>query len=369
MAGRRLIISEQKNCYESDAARWAAVKARDPLADGKFLYAVKTTGVFCRPTCASRPARSENVVFFSSAEDAQRAGFRACKRCNPAGIAPREQQAAIVARACRLIDEAQDKAPSLEELACDADLSPWHFQRVFKRIIGISPKQYATTSRMRRLRAKLDIHADQKSVTGAIFDTGFSSASRAYELAGRSLGMTPNTYRNGAPGEEIRYALARCYLGGVAVAATERGICAIELGDDENSPITRLEACFPKANLRAADADFSATIERVVQLLEEPDRGLDLPLDIRGTAFQQRVWHAIQAIPPGETASYAELAQHIGEPKATRAVAQACGANKIAVAIPCHRVVRADGGLSGYRWGVERKRELLDREKQVANER
>jgi len=351
--------------FDTDTSRWNAVTARDARAEGAFLYAVRTTGVYCRPTCHSRLPRRENVAFFDAPAAAEGAGFRACKRCAPnvTGAAPAEAAAAeAVARACRLI-EASAEPPSLEELAAAVSLSRFHFHRLFKQATGVTPKQYATAHRLRRLRDGLQGGVRSgASVTDAIYDAGFGASSRAYAAAPEALGMTPGTLRDGAASVVIHYAVGQCSLGWAIVAATERGVCAIELGDSPDDLLARLRARFPKAHLSAGDAAFAGTVRQVVALLETPERGLNLPLDIQGTAFQRRVWDALRQIPSGRTASYASIAARIGQPSATRVVAQACAANTLAVAIPCHRVVRGDGELGGYRWGVTRKRVLLERE-------
>lgn len=342
--------------------RWAAVLARDAAADGRFWYSVKTTGVYCRPSCASRRARPENVRFHDSRADAERAGFRPCRRCRPDLAEGATRHAQAVARACRAIELAIDDgapAPELAALAAEAGLSPFHFHRVFKASTGITPKAYARAHQARRLRKTLPRSG---SVTEAMFDAGYGSSSRFYAQAGTVLGMAPRDYRAGGANAAIRFAIGQCSLGAILVAASERGLCAILIGDDPDALARELQDRFPKAELVGGDARFEALVARVVGLIEAPGTGLDLPLDVRGTAFQQRVWEALRAIPPGTTATYAEIAHAIGAPKATRAVAGACAGNWLAVAIPCHRVVRTDGALSGYRWGVERKRALLERE-------
>jgi AraC family transcriptional regulator of adaptative response/methylated-DNA-[protein]-cysteine methyltransferase len=339
-------------------SRWTAVVARDPAADGKFFYSVKTTGVYCRPSCAARLARPENVQFHATRAEAERAGFRPCKRCRPDQPALAEQHAAKVAEICRIIETAET-VPSLEELAGRARLSAYHFHRVFKAATGVTPKAYAAAHRAKRLREGL--HRSD-TVTAAIFDAGYNSNGRFYETADQVLGMTPSSYRAGGVNTEIRFAIGECSLGSILVAASDRGVCAISLGDDPDALARDLQDRFPRAHLIGGDQAFERIVARVVGLVEAPALGLDLPLDVRGTAFQRRVWQALSSIPAGSTASYTEIAKRIGSPSSVRAVAQACAANALAVAIPCHRVVRNDGALSGYRWGVERKRALLERE-------
>ncbi len=341
-----------------DDPRWAAVVARDPTADGKFFYSVKTTGVYCRPSCAARAARPENIEFHLTAADAERAGFRPCKRCKPDQPPLAERHAARVAELCRLIETAET-VPSLEELANHAGLSPHHLHRLFKAVTGLTPKAYATAHRAQRMRTELE---RSSTVTEAIYSAGYSSNGRFYEKSNQVLGMTPTNYRAGGANTEIRFAIGECSLGSILVAASRRGVCAILLGDDPDALARDLQDRFPRADLIGGDARFEQLVAKVVAFVEAPGLGLDLPLDVRGTAFQQRVWQALREIPAGATVSYAEIAKRIGAPKAVRAVAQACAANALAVAIPCHRVVRNDGGLSGYRWGVDRKRALLDRE-------
>ena len=337
---------------------WEAVRRRDLACDGRFYVAVKTTGVYCRPSCKSRPPKRENVAFYPSTEAAERAGFRACKRCRPDRLGAPDPQVEAVKRACERIASAEE-APPLADLAAEAGLSPFHFHRVFKKVTGVTPKAYSAAERARRAAENLKSAA---TVTEAIYDAGFNSSSRFYETATARLGMTPGAARRGGSGEQIRFAVGETSLGDVLVAATDKGVCAIMLGDDPDELAKALQDRFPRAELVGGDTTFERMVATVVGLVEAPGRNLDLPLDIRGTAFQQRVWQALRAIPSGRTSSYAEIAQALGHPKATRAVAQACAANPLAVAIPCHRVVRAGGALSGYRWGVERKRKLLDRE-------
>ena len=337
---------------------WRAVQRRDRRADGAFFYAVRTTGVYCRPSCAARRARRENVRFYPTSDEAARAGFRPCRRCRPDEPALLGRRAAAVAQACRLIETADDP-PALGALAAAAGMSRFHFHRVFKAITGVTPKVYASAHRARRVRDEL---ARSPTVTDAIYGAGFNSSGRFYATVADTLGMTPTRFRAGGDGAAIRFAVGACSLGAILVAASETGVCAIRLGDDPNDLVRDLQDRLPKARLIGDDAGFGQLVARVVAFIEAPALGLDLPLDVRGTAFQHRVWQALRAIPAGTTATYAEIAERIGAAKAARAVAQACGANGLAVAIPCHRVVRSDGELSGYRWGVERKRALLDRE-------
>ncbi|HEX2691839.1 MAG TPA: bifunctional DNA-binding transcriptional regulator/O6-methylguanine-DNA methyltransferase Ada [Kofleriaceae bacterium] len=339
-------------------ARWAAVCARDVRADGTFVYSVKTTGVYCRPSCAARLARPENVAFHETIAAAEQAGFRPCQRCKPDQPPLAERQAAQVAALCRLI-EASESVPTLDELASHAGWSTFHTHRLFKLVTGVTPKAYAAAHRAHRIRGELRARA---TVTEAIYGAGYNSPGRFYDASNALLGMTPTTYRAGGSGLEIRFAVGECTLGSILVAATQRGVCAILLGDDPEMLVHDLEQRFPRARLVGGDPGFERLVAQVVGLVEQPQLGTALPLDIRGTAFQQRVWSALCQIPAGETASYAEVAIRIGAPKAVRAVAQACAANALAVAIPCHRVVRTDGGLAGYRWGIERKRALLARE-------
>lgn len=341
--------------------RWLAVVARDREADGSFYYSVETTGVYCRPSCAARLARPENVRFHATCEDAEKAGFRPCKRCKPNQSGLAEQYAAKVTEACRIIEESET-APGLEELAKRVGVSAYHFHRVFKQVTGLTPREYAAARREQRVRDEL---ARGGSVTGAIFDAGYNSSGRFYEKSDEVLGMTPTSFRAGGANTEIRFAIGQCSLGAILVARSERGVCAILLGDDADELARELQDQFPLANLIGGDGEFEQLVARVVGFVEAPGIGLDLPMDVRGTAFQQRVWQALREIPAGETASYTDIANRIGSPKSARAVAQACAANTLAVAIPCHRVVRNDGGLSGYRWGVERKRALLEKEAQA----
>ena len=335
--------------------RWQVISRRET---GDFVYSVRTTGVYCRPTCPSRLPKPENVRFHASCDAAESAGFRACLRCKPREASTQAKQAEMIADVCRFIEGAED-APSLDEMAARAGLSPHHFHRMFKASTGLTPKAYADAHRAQRVREGLTAG---EAVTAALYEAGYGSSGRFYERSNAILGMTPTEFQKGGAGD-IRFAIGQCSLGVILVAQSDKGICAITLGDEAESLVRDLQDRFPKANLIGADADFERHMAQVVGMIDQ-QQALDLPLDIRGTAFQQRVWQALRAIPPGETRSYAEIAEAIGAPKAVRAVAGACAANALAIAIPCHRVVRNDGALSGYRWGVERKRALLLKEAQ-----
>jgi AraC family transcriptional regulator of adaptative response/methylated-DNA-[protein]-cysteine methyltransferase len=341
--------------------RWIAVANRDPAFDGAFVYAVKTTGIYCRPTCPARRARPENVVFHATCAAAERAGFRACRRCRPNEAALGLRHAAVIAAACRRIEASQEPL-RLDGLAAGAGMSAFHFQRLFKSVTGLTPKAYGATHRAKRIRDHLS--EGKSSVTEAIYDAGFNSAGRFYEASNALLGMTPTKFRKGGIDADIRFAIGESSLGAILVARSAKGVCAILLGDDPDALVRQIQDRFPKANLIGGDAAFEALVSRVVGFVEAPRLGFDLPLDIRGTAFQQRVWQALREIPAGTTASYAEIARRIGAAHSARAVAHACAENEIAVAIPCHRVVRSDGALSGYRWGVARKSALLKKERE-----
>jgi AraC family transcriptional regulator of adaptative response/methylated-DNA-[protein]-cysteine methyltransferase len=338
--------------------RWARIVARDKTADGHLWYSVSTTGVYCRPSCPSRTANPKNVQLHDTLESAKATGFRSCRRCNPDGPSIETENAALVARACRIIEESEEE-PSLEELADAIGRSPSYFHRLFKAATGLTPKDYAAAHRAKKVRQGL---ASGNTVTEAIYGAGFSSSGRFYEKSTDMLGMTPSQYRAGGANEEIRFAVGQTSLGAILVASSKKGVASILLGDNPDELLRNLQDRFPKACLIGADRDYEALVARVVGFVETPAIALNLPLDVRGTAFQQRVWQALQDVPVGKTVSYAEIARRIGSPKAVRAVAGACAANNLAVAVPCHRVVRNDGSLSGYAWGVERKRILLARE-------
>jgi AraC family transcriptional regulator of adaptative response/methylated-DNA-[protein]-cysteine methyltransferase len=337
---------------------WRAVEDRDAGAAGSFFYGVRTTGVYCRPGCASRRPLRTNTVFFETTAAAEADGFRPCKRCRPADDSAASRHVAAVERACALLRDSETM-PSLAQLADAAAISRFHFHRVFKQITGTTPRDYARTHRLGQFGRRLEAG---QPVTEAIYASGFGSSSRAYEAAPAGLGMTPGARRRGGSGETIRFVTVETPLGWALVAATVRGICMTALGDDRDQLATVLRQRFPAAKLTAEDASLKQWADRIVRFITAPERNLDLPLDIRGTAFQARVWRALQKIPLGKTATYAEIAAALDQPKAVRAVAQACAANKLALLVPCHRVIRSDGGLGGYRWGPERKRALLDRE-------
>jgi len=347
-----------KSKFQNDEARWSAVQKRDGEADGQFFYSVRTTGVYCRPSCGARPALRANVAFHLTTADAEAAGFRACKRCKPDQPPLAERHAAMVAELCRLIDTAEAE-PDLATLAEQAGMSRFHFHRIFKSVTGLTPKAYASASRKKRMQVGL---ASESSVTDAIYAAGFNSSGRFYAATPGALGMTPSAYRAGGSGARIRFAIAECSLGAILVASTEKGICCILMGDDPEALARDLQDRFPNAELVGAEPEYDKLVAQVIGFVEAPEIGLDLPLDVRGTAFQQRVWQALREIPAGRTVTYSELADIVGAPRGARAVAGACAANAIAVAIPCHRVVRNDGSISGYRWGVERKQALLERE-------
>lgn len=352
-------LKQRPEAESGDEDRWQAVLARDASVDGTFVLGVKSTGIYCRPSCPARKPLRKNVSFYATCSAAEAAGFRPCKRCRPNVASDADGHAPKVAAACRLIETA-DAEPSLTELAACAGLSPHHFHRVFKAATGLTPKAYAVAHRSKRVREALK---GDRSVTEAIYAAGFNSSGRFYEGAERALGMKPREFRSGGAGLRIRYATAQCSLGLVLAGATDSGVCAILLGDDEVALKRGLAERFPRAELIDGKRGFGKLLADVVSAIETPARAAALPLDIRGTAFQQRVWAALRDIPPGETATYAEIARRIGKPKAVRAVGAACGANPVAVAVPCHRVVGSDGKLTGYRWGVTRKRALLDRER------
>lgn len=343
----------------------AAIRARDSRYDGLFVYAVKTTGVYCRPSCPSRQANSGNISIYSDAAEARAAGFRPCRRCAPdQSTGDRDARKAVIEAACRQISEADEPVP-LFELARDAGLTTHQFSHLFKEIVGISPGRYGREVRRARIRKALA--SGSHSVTAAIHDAGYGSAGRFYSESTEALGMSPSIYKAGGKGMRITAADAKCSLGRILVATTPKGICAIALGDDSEQLFHDLTQRFPNADIVRDAARLKTSLERVVAFIDTPGSALDLPLDIRGTAFQNRVWRALQQVPSGQTVTYTEIAQRLGQPTAARAVAAACAANPVAVVVPCHRVVRSDGALSGYRWGVDRKRKLLEREAEAGD--
>lgn len=345
------------NLPNTDDERWQAVLARSAAADGQFVFAVQTTGIFCRPSCTAKQALRKNVRFFPDAGAALSAGFRPCKRCQPDKAHPQQHRLDKITRACQLLE--QDEAITLETLAQQVAMSPYHLHRLFKATTGLTPRAWQQASRARRLRDALN---RGEGVTQAILQAGFPDSSSYYRQADTALGMTAKQFRRGGERLAIRHTLADCALGRCLVAESERGICAILLGDDDAALVAELRALFPAARDEPADDAFRQRVRQVIATIDGRDVPLTLPLDIQGTAFQQQVWQALRTIPCGETVSYQQLAATLGRPKAVRAVASACGANKLAIVIPCHRVVRTNGALSGYRWGVSRKAQLLRRE-------
>ncbi len=342
--------------------RWQDIVSRNREKDGAFVYSVETTGVYCAPSCGGRRPLPENVRFHHTTSQAEAAGYRACRRCRPDVPPLAERQAGMIAALCQAMEKAETPL-SLGDLAELAGVSMYHLHRTFKTVTGVTPKAYMNEVRNRRMRDNI---VGKRSITAAVYSSGYGSSSRFYEQAGRRLGMQPKTFRRGGVDASIVFSVAPCWLGFVLVAASEKGVCAISMGEKRAVLIKELHSLFPEARRITGDTEFDALVRQVVSYIEQPSIGLDLPLDVRGTVFQHRVWQALRTIPSGTTVSYAELAKRIGSAKAVRAVARACAANTLAVAIPCHRVVRSDGGLAGYRWDEKRKRALLDREKKAA---
>ncbi len=355
------VESRDPSSPPSDAQAWRAVQQRDERLDGRFVYAVRTTGVYCRPSCASRRPLRQNVSFFATPRAAEDAGFRACRRCDPR--ADRSDMAITLAveLARTYLDRNIDRVVPLAELAKQAGLSASHLQRSFKRIVGATPKQYQRSRRMQRLESRLRAG---DTVSRATYEAGFASSSRVYEKAHEHLGMTPAAYRRGGAGVHIRYTIADAPVGRVLVATTERGVCAVELGATNAEVEQALHADFPNATIERDDDAHATWVRAVIGRVRQPGRKASnqIPLDLAGSVFQQRVWAALQRIPAGECRTYAQLAAEIGQPSAARAVARACATNRVAVVVPCHRVIRGDGELAGYKWGVKRKRALLDEE-------
>lgn len=344
--------------FKTDDARWNAVGENNSSADGIFYYAVITTGVYCRPSCKSKLPIRDNVEYFTTCDDAEGAGYRACKRCRPTATSQVEEIEQKIIQSCRTIEES-GTIIKLDELATQVNLSPYHFHRLFKKIVGVTPKQYATRHQSLRFHKSLK---SSSSVTDAIYSAGYGSSGSAYDKKRDQLAMKPTVYRKGAEGVTITYGLAQCFLGWVIVAATDRGICAIEFGDDSETLPEQVQARFPNAQISKADAGFETLIKEIVDFIESPKDTFQIPLDIQGTAFQQQVWKVLKQIKPGQTMSYTDVAERMGKPSAVRAIASACASNKLAVVIPCHRVVSKTGKTGGYRWGTERKQKLLESE-------
>jgi AraC family transcriptional regulator of adaptative response/methylated-DNA-[protein]-cysteine methyltransferase len=355
MANKRRIA----NPLADKEPRWQALLSRDAGQDGRFFFAVKTTGIYCRPTCPSRRPNRANVLFFETPAQAEQAGYRPCKRCHPNGESIDARQTRAVQKACRLIEES-DAIPGLAALAAAVGMSQSHFHRQFKRLLGVTPRQYAAGKRVKRLQEELQAG---RPIADAIYESGYGSGSRVYEKSTATLGMTPADYRDAGKDQVVAYTLEKTELGWLLVAATNKGICSIEFGNDKQQLRANLERRFAAAHIDPTNQKLRGWVKEIVSFIRTPVHGLHLPLDIQGTAFQQRVWKALQQVPPGRTVSYAQLADAIGQPRAHRAVARACATNQLALAVPCHRVVRKDGQLGGYRWGVDRKRRLLAREK------
>ena len=347
----------------ADDRKWQAVLARDREFDGALYFGVRSTGIYCRPSCPARRPRRQNVVFFPRPEAAEGAGFRPCRRCRPQGTSRAQEQAAWVAEACRRLAASEERRPRLADLGAELGLSPHHLQRTFKQVMGVTPRQYADAVRLGSFRARLKKGGD---VTTAVYDAGYGSSSRVYEGAAARLGMTPGAYREGGAGMRIGYTVVPSPLGRLLVAATERGVSAVCLGDAEEKLEAALRAEYPAAEVRRDDGSLRPWVAGVLERIAGQEPAAALPVDVRATAFQRRVWEELQAIPRGETRSYGEIARRIGQPSAARAVARACATNPVALVIPCHRVVAGSGGVGGYRWGVERKRRLLEREAAVS---
>lgn len=356
-----VLESTDVTIIQSEEACWEAVLRKDAACDGEFVYAVRTTGVYCRPSCPSRRPRRENTLFFSIPEAAEQSGFRACLRCRPGNVPVRDPQLDLVQRVCRLIEATPEtESPlTLEGLGDAVGLSPFHLQRVFKRALGITPRQYAEEWRVRRLKESL---RGGEKVTNALYDSGYNSSSTLYAGVQDHLGMTPSAYRRGGEHMRIGYAIVPCYLGNLLVAATERGVCAVRMGDSAGELEGILRREFHAASIHQDEEALGGWVREILAYLEGAQLNLDLPLDLKATAFQRRVWQELRAIPYGATRSYSRVAEAMGSPRAARAVATACASNPVALVIPCHRVVREDGSLGGYRWGIERKKALLERE-------
>lgn len=342
-----------------DETRWQAVQTRDSAFNDLFVYGVRSTGIYCKPSCASRRPRREQVVYFPSFETAEAANFRACKRCNPGVRCEREKHVEMVVRACQIIEAHAEGTISLERLSKRLGVSSHHFQRTFKKVTGVTPRQYAAAHRLEQFKASIHNGSD---VTNAIYDAGYGSSRGLYENVSERLGMTPATYQKGGKGMEIKFTIVDCYLGRMLVAATDRGVCAVSFGDDDLALETSLRETYSAADIQSDEVHLRKWVYVLLDYLSGTEPHLDLPLDVQASAFQLRVWNELRKIPYGSTCSYGEIARAIGQPTASRAVASACAANSVALVIPCHRVLREDGNLSGYRWGRERKRALLEKE-------
>lgn len=358
MADDQALIDELQIIDEE--TRWRAVEGRDASFNGIIFYGVRSTGIYCKPSCPSRRPRREQVVFFDTPAEAESASYRPCRRCRPRAADECDAQVEMVEKACRLIEAATEGLPSLAELGAALGVSRYYLQRTFKKIVGVSPRQYGVAHRVNQFKAGIK-RGD--TVIDAMYEAGYGSSSRLYEQADAELGMTPASYSRGGAGARISYTVAACDLGRVLVAATERGLCAVRLGDSNEELEAVLRAEFPEADIGKDEATLAGYVETILRHLDGRQTTLDLPLDVRATAFQRRVWEELRRIPYGSTRSYGEVAEAIGQPSATRAVARACATNPVAVVTPCHRVLRGDGSLSGYRWGVGRKQKLLSRER------
>ena len=339
---------------------WRAAVERDARYDGFFVFAVRTTGVYCRPSCPARRPKRKNAVFFDRPEAAECAGFRPCKRCQPQDPAAPDPRVVLARRACDLIEANIEDPPTLAALGSSLYVSPHHLQRTFKHLVGVTPHQYAEARRTARLKVRLK---EGEPVTCALYEAGYGSSSRLYEGVSKRLGMTPATYRKGGRGMRIGYTIVDCPLGLLLIGATRKGVCAVYLGDSEEKLELELRNEYPAAEIRRDDSDFGPQVDALLQSLDGTWPHPDLPLDVRATAFQRRVWEELVAIPRGETRTYGEIARRLDQPTAARAVARACATNPVSVVVPCHRVVREDGGLGGYRWGLERKKALLEGER------
>jgi AraC family transcriptional regulator of adaptative response/methylated-DNA-[protein]-cysteine methyltransferase len=364
MTMARALSAQQQIGRGTEDVYWRATLARDPAADRMFVYAVRSTGIYCRPSCASRKPGRNKVLFFRAPEAAERAGFRPCRRCRPREAAQADPRLDVVRQACHYLDEHRDDRLSLADLGRRVGASPHRLLRTFKQIVGITPREYAEARRLDRLKGRL---REGDSVTRALYDAGYGSSSRLYERAQDRLGMTPGIYRRGGQGMRIEYAIADCALGRLLVAATDRGVCAVYFGDGDRALEAALSREYPSAEIRRGENGAARWIGAILRHLEGKQPHLDLPTDVKATAFQQRVWQQLRAIPYGETRTYREIAEHIGAPRAARAVGRACATNPVSVVVPCHRAVREDGGLGGYRWGINRKERLLAHERAMVH--